>query len=332
MTLCKIFMDTPWCHNIETTKTDGHILIVTSKANVQDARTWIDGNLEPLFTQFLPTNQWFQPHPEYAVPIHTDRIQTTVTTTDYAARLARSIPTNLHAGKDKDKFLKFPTKPNTKYPKYSFNDTQFPKLLNNDANNSSKTTTSTKTNNGNNITQTTKASNKNSPPCTTTMEHATIHNQTQQDLAEKFMNMMQTTMQTTLCNFHHDMQQNFCQSLAKIDHHYYNLSQQVRTLSKQNQHLNQLISNLLFNASIFLLWGRWARINVHYGQVDRHQLAFFLLFLGWSLSWIYPQPLPTHSNNTYTQNQYHTTTATNASQHSTQHTQPIITNYTLDHL
>jgi len=247
MTLREILMDTPWCHNIETTKTDGHILIVTSKANVQDARAWIDSNLEPLFTRYLPKNQRFQPHPEYAVPIRTDQIQTTATTTDYTAKFASSIPTNLHAGKDKDKFSKFPTKPNTKHPKYSFDETQFPKLLNKDNSNPPNTTTSTKQNTGNNITRTTKASNKNNPTRTTTNEHMTLHDQTQQDLAEKFMNMMQANLQTTLSNFRHDMQQDLRLSLTKIDNRYDNLSQQVKTLSKQYQHLNQIISNLQAN-------------------------------------------------------------------------------------
>jgi len=244
MTLREIFMDTPWCHNLETTKTDGRILIVTSKANVQDARAWIDSNLDPLFTRFLPTNPRFQPHTEYAVPIRTDRIQTTTTTTNYAAKLASSIPNTIHVGKDKDKFSKFPTKPNNKHPKYSFDDTQFPKLLNKDNSNLPKTTTSTKQNTGNNITRTTKASNKNNPPSITTNEHTTLHDQTQQDLAEKFMNMMQANLQTTLSNFRQDMQQDLRLSLTKIDNRYDNLSQQVETLSKQYQHLNQIISNL----------------------------------------------------------------------------------------
>jgi len=239
-----IFMDTPWCHNLETTKTDGRILIVTSKANVQDACVWIDSNLDPLFTCFLPTNPRFQPHTEYAVPIRTDQIQTTTTTTNYAAKLASSIPTTLHAGKDKDKFSKFPTKPNSKHPKYTYDDTQFPKLLNKDTSNLSKTTTSTKQNTGTNITRTTNASCKNSPSRTNTTEQMTLHDQTQQDLAEKFMSMMQTTMQTTLSNFRQDMQHDLRQSLAKIDNRYDNLSQQVETLSKQYQHLNQVISNL----------------------------------------------------------------------------------------
>ncbi len=111
MTLREILMDTPWCHSIETTKTDGRILIVTTKANVQDARAWVDISLEPLFTRYLPKNPRFRPHAEYPIPIRTDRIQPSATTNDYAAKLASSIPTNLSTGKDTDKFSKFPAKP-----------------------------------------------------------------------------------------------------------------------------------------------------------------------------------------------------------------------------
>jgi len=63
-----------------------------------------------------------------------------------------------------------------------------------------------------------------------------LHDQTQNVLAEKFMGM--------LMMFQHDMQQDFCQSFAKIDNRYDTLSNQVDNLNKQYQQLHTIITNM----------------------------------------------------------------------------------------
>jgi len=54
------------------------------------------------------------------------------------------------------------------------------------------------------------------------------------------MNMMDQKM-TTLQN---NLQQDFCQSFAKIDNRYNTLSNQVDNLNKQYQQLHSIISNM----------------------------------------------------------------------------------------
>jgi len=158
MMLQDIILDTPWCHHIETTKTDGRILLITTKANLQDALAGVDSSFEPLFTCYLPKKPCFWLHSEYALPICTDCIQPT-TTNDYATKLASSIPNHKPTGKDKDKFSKFPTKPHTKQPRYSFDDKQFPTLNQNNTSNLNNNNTCTNTATATN-THPTKATNK----------------------------------------------------------------------------------------------------------------------------------------------------------------------------
>ncbi len=235
MTLREIILDTPWCHNVETTKTEGRILLVTTKVNLQDARAWVDSSFEPLYTRYLPKNPRFWPHPDYVIPCRTDHIQTTATTNDYAAKLASSIPNHKPTDKDKDKFSKFPAKPHTKQPRYSFTDKQFPTINQSKADNQHNNNTST-TAVPANTTRTTKA-NK---PATTTKKPAnaqvTIHEQTQDALAERFMNM--------LSGFQNQMRQDYHQSFEKIDRRYDTLCNQVDNLNKQYQQLQNTINNM----------------------------------------------------------------------------------------
>jgi len=239
MTLREILLDTLWCHHIETTKTDGRLLLVTTRMNVPDTHKWIDENLGPLFNRFLPKNPRFHPHPEYATPIRTDRLPVNTTTAAYAAKLASTIPNNIPTGKNNAKFTKFPSKPQHKTPKYAYDPKQFPQIQPsttnspNPANKSNSATTGPKrhTRSSNNTSETVA----NKP----TSETASIHDSTQEALANRFMQMMNMTMS--------NIQQDFRQSFAKLDTRYDNLSSQVETLNKQYQHLNSIISNMQTN-------------------------------------------------------------------------------------
>jgi len=69
----------------------------------------------------------------------------------------------------------------------------------------------------------------------------------QQDLADKFTSMMTKVVSS----LQHDLQQNFCQSFAKIDNRYDNISNQVDNLNKQYQQLLSIISNMQAKFSSF---------------------------------------------------------------------------------
>jgi len=128
MTIRKIILANEWCSTIETTHTNGRLLLTTTKHNLAEARQRIDQNMEPLFTHFLPKNPRFAPHSNYPIPRRTDRISINTTTKQYAAKLVNSIPNYGTTGKDKDKFSKFPTKHQDKNPKYIYSEQNFPTL------------------------------------------------------------------------------------------------------------------------------------------------------------------------------------------------------------
>jgi len=50
MTICEIILENEWCSTIETTHTDGRLLITTTKMHLAEARKWLDESLKPLFT------------------------------------------------------------------------------------------------------------------------------------------------------------------------------------------------------------------------------------------------------------------------------------------
>jgi len=241
MSLREIFLETPWCHNIETTKTDGRILLVTTKIHVKDAHIWIDGNLEPLFTRFLPKNPRFRPHPEYPIPTRTDRLLTTATTNDYAAKLASSIPNYSNNGKAIDKFSKFPSKPAHKQPRYAYDPNQFPKIKPAaSATIQDSATIQTKTTKTAPNTHTTKKTNTVTNTQSQQLDALTTHESTHQELTKHFMQMCSQMMASSIAG----LQQDFRQSFAKLDNRYDTLSTQVDTLNKQYQHLHSMVSNL----------------------------------------------------------------------------------------
>jgi len=74
----------------------------------------------------------------------------------------------------------------------------------------------------------------NSP---STISNATmLHEQMQQDLVDKFGNIMTKAMLMLQQDFHH--------SFTKLNSHYDNLSDKVKTLNKQYQCLQSIISTM----------------------------------------------------------------------------------------
>jgi len=210
MTIHEIILANDWCSTIETTHVDGRLLLTTNHFNLSEARQWLDENREPLFTRHLIKNPQFQPHSEFPIPRHTDRISVNSTTKQYAEKLINSIPTYAATIKDKDKFSKFPTKHHNKTPKYVFDGKQFPKLSNLttsmptlNSNNSTAATSTTPANDAKQTTTTTKSTNK------TPVDLKALQVQIQKNLEKDFTALINAKFE----DFHMD----FKDSFSKLD-------------------------------------------------------------------------------------------------------------------
>jgi len=84
-----IFLSNPWCLQVEPTQTPGRILLVTTKGQLATARKWLNDNLAPLFTEFLPRNAAYTPNKNNAVPSRTDLLKHTQAMMTYAQSLLR---------------------------------------------------------------------------------------------------------------------------------------------------------------------------------------------------------------------------------------------------
>jgi len=56
MTIHEIILAMEWCSAIETTKADDRLLLITTKSHLQEVHTWLDTNLELVFSKHLPKN------------------------------------------------------------------------------------------------------------------------------------------------------------------------------------------------------------------------------------------------------------------------------------
>jgi len=90
-TLREILMATDWCTQIEPTQTPGRILLITTKSNLDHGRQWLDDNLPPLFTIFLPKNPKFIPDTDNPVAHRIDMRNTNKTLADYTEALCQHI-------------------------------------------------------------------------------------------------------------------------------------------------------------------------------------------------------------------------------------------------
>jgi len=109
MTIRDIIMSTEWCTHIETTTAGDRTLLVTSKLHLKDARQWVDEHLKILFGTYLPKNCAFKAHPDYPIPIRSDRLTLSSAASSYADKLLNTIPKpNPNNKKTHDRFNKFP--------------------------------------------------------------------------------------------------------------------------------------------------------------------------------------------------------------------------------
>jgi len=239
MTIREIILANDWCCTVETTHTDGRLLLTTTRHHLHEARQWLDQNLEPLFTRFLPKNLQFQPHTEYPIPRRTDRISVTATTKEYAAKLLNSIPNYGNNTNDKDKFSKFPMKHQDKNPKYVFNEKQFPTL---------------KPPPTNAITQEPnpqQSTNTSSTPSNTTVAEAPLTQPKKpfdlkalQELVQKNLSVdFNKLINARIDDFQADTRASF----TKIDHRYDELSTAVSILTQQQQRMHNTLENMQNN-------------------------------------------------------------------------------------
>jgi len=68
LSICKIFMSTNWCMQIEPTQTQGHMLLITTKQNLDTGCQWHDDNLHNIFQVYLPKNPKDVPDTKQPLP------------------------------------------------------------------------------------------------------------------------------------------------------------------------------------------------------------------------------------------------------------------------
>jgi len=90
-TLREILMATDWCTQIKPTQTPGRILLITTKSNLDQGRQWLDDNLPPLFTIFLPKNPKFILDAENPVAHRIEMRNANKTLAEYAEALCQNI-------------------------------------------------------------------------------------------------------------------------------------------------------------------------------------------------------------------------------------------------
>jgi len=84
-------MATDWCMQIKPTQTPGRILLITTKSNLDQGRQWLDDNLPPLFTIFLPRNPKFTLDAETPVAHCIDMRTANKTLAEYVEALCQNI-------------------------------------------------------------------------------------------------------------------------------------------------------------------------------------------------------------------------------------------------
>jgi len=84
-------MTTEWCTQIEPTQTPGQILLITTKSNLDQGRQWLDDNLPPLFTNYLPKKTKFTPDPDCPVAHQIDLRPANKTLSNYVEALCQNI-------------------------------------------------------------------------------------------------------------------------------------------------------------------------------------------------------------------------------------------------
>jgi len=138
MTVQEIFMELPWCHQVEITQKLNRILLVMEKWHLIEARGWLDDNLEGLFTWYLTQNPAYHPDEEYNVPQRLDKIPTTQAGATYADALSQKYQTASTSPTTATQYQKPPPQTNRKITLFTFDAKEFP-LLNTDDNNNHST-------------------------------------------------------------------------------------------------------------------------------------------------------------------------------------------------
>jgi len=89
-TIHNILMDTEWCVQYKW-QNPGHILMLTTKTNLEAGWEWLDDNLPTIFTKYLPKNQCYQPATDNLIPYQTDICLANATLDNYMDKLCKCI-------------------------------------------------------------------------------------------------------------------------------------------------------------------------------------------------------------------------------------------------
>jgi len=128
MTIKEIFLDVPWCHQVEPTEKQNHIILITDKTAITNTRLWLDDNVEGLFTRYITCNLAYKPDKEYAIPQCMDKIPTTQARATYAETLSKKHQTNTAMTTNATQYCRSPPQVNHKPTLFTFDAKEFPLL------------------------------------------------------------------------------------------------------------------------------------------------------------------------------------------------------------
>jgi len=84
MTVYDYLMSAEWCHGMEPTDQIGRYYLITTRQQLNEARKWLDDNLEDMFTEHIPRYNTFDPIDGYPFPKRADKTQVNAKLGTYA--------------------------------------------------------------------------------------------------------------------------------------------------------------------------------------------------------------------------------------------------------
>jgi len=129
MTVQEYFLSADWCIGLEPTDIEGKYLLVTTKAQLSEARNWLDNNLEEMFVEYIPKYTTFQPIEGYEFPIRADKPRFSNQLGNYADKLRATATSNPNKPATHRAWNRSPLKPNpSAHRNFTFEIEEYPAL------------------------------------------------------------------------------------------------------------------------------------------------------------------------------------------------------------
>jgi len=192
-TLWEILMETEWCTQIDPTQTPGRILLITTKSNLDQGRQWLDDNLPPLFTIYLPKNPTFVADPDTPIAHRIDMRAANKTLAEYVENICQTIkpvPTKTNAP------TPYARPPPPKTPRLV--DISFAQAVKNNMrmqnNDSNEQGRKKKARNADNISDTTEQSSETTQASTVTTNIQTLKNEILNTVRQELASLLKTDL------------------------------------------------------------------------------------------------------------------------------------------